>query len=101
MEETHISGDLRQSLIMMNGDLMREPSAAQHEGLLKSVAASPMKFDKKVAAPVPLGSLPRADQAASCEPPRTILMNSAGNEATALEDIWWALLNSNEFILDH
>jgi hypothetical protein len=30
-----------------------------------------------------------------------ILANAKDKPAAALEDIWWALLNSNEFILDH
>ena len=30
-----------------------------------------------------------------------ILASAKDKPAIALEDIWWALLNSNEFILDH
>ena len=29
------------------------------------------------------------------------MLSANGNEAAALQDIWWALLNSSEFILDH
>lgn len=99
MEETH-TGDLRQSLIMMNGDLMKRAVSTQHEGLLKSVAASPMTFDKKVGH-LFLSALSREPTKRELQAATTILMNGGGNEATALEDIWWALLNSNEFILDH
>jgi hypothetical protein len=99
MEETH-TGDLRQSLIMMNGDLMKQAVSSQHAGLLQKVQSSEMKFDKKVEhlflSALSLEPTKREQQAAA-----TILMNGGGHEATALEDIWWALLNSNEFILDH
>jgi hypothetical protein len=30
-----------------------------------------------------------------------LLSARAGNAGAALQDIWWALLNSNEFILIH
>ena len=99
MEETH-TGDLRQSLIMMNGDLMKRAVSSQHDGLLRGVAASPMKFDKKVEH-LFLSALSREPTKRELQAATTILANGAGNEATALEDIWWALLNSNEFILDH
>jgi hypothetical protein len=29
------------------------------------------------------------------------MLASADDPAALLQDIWWALLNSNEFILDH
>ena len=100
MEETHFSGDLRQSLIMMNGDLMKQAVSSQHAGLLQKVQASEMKFDKKVEH-LFLSALSREPIRREQQAAATILANGGGNEATALEDIWWALLNSNEFILDH
>jgi len=30
-----------------------------------------------------------------------LLVARGGNVGAALQDIWWALLNSNEFILNH
>jgi hypothetical protein len=99
MEETH-TGDLRQSLIMMNGELMKQAVSSQHAGLLQKVQAAEMKFDKKVEH-LFLSALSREPTKREQQAAATILMNGSGNEATALEDIWWALLNSNEFILDH
>jgi hypothetical protein len=29
------------------------------------------------------------------------MLEAASDRAAMLQDIWWALLNSNEFILDH
>ena len=37
------------------------------------------------------------DETPSC----AVLVARDGNVTEALEDVWWALLNSNEFILDH
>jgi hypothetical protein len=99
-EESHFSGGIGQSLIMMNGDLMRRAASTQHAGLLKTVAQSKLKFDEKVSH-LFLSALSREPTRRESESSRMILANSGGNEAVALEDIWWALLNSNEFILDH
>lgn len=99
-EESHFSGGIGQSLIMMNGDLMRRAASTQHAGLLKTVAQSKLKFDEKVSH-LFLSALSREPTRRERESSRTILQNSSGNEQVALEDIWWALLNSNEFILDH
>jgi hypothetical protein len=99
MEEVH-TGGMRQSLIMMNGDLMKRAVSSQHDGLLKSVTASPMKFDKKVEH-LFLSTLSREPTRREQTAAATILANSGSSEATALQDILWALLNSNEFILDH
>ena len=99
-EESHFSGGIGQSLIMMNGDLMRHAASTQHAGLLSSVAASKLKFDEKVSH-LFLSALSREPTRREIDAARAILANSGGNEQTTLEDIWWALLNSNEFILDH
>lgn len=99
-EESHFNGSMRQSLIMMNGDLMRRAASSKSEGLLKSVAGSSLKFEDKVQH-LFLSALSREPNKKELDAARTILKNSAGDQAVALEDIWWALLNSNEFILDH
>jgi hypothetical protein len=99
-EESHFSGGIGQSLIMMNGDLMRHAASSEHAGLLASLTASKLKFEEKVGH-LFLSALSRDPTRREVEVARTILANSGGQEAIALEDIWWALLNSNEFILDH
>src|SRR6185295_3688716 len=47
-EESHFNGGVRQSLNMMNGDLMRRAINSQQDGLLKTVAAGNLKFDQKI-----------------------------------------------------
>jgi hypothetical protein len=98
-EELH-TGGVRQSLIMMNGDLMKQATTGPQAGLIQSVAASDMKFDKKVEH-LFLSALSRPPTRNELTAANTILKNSKNVQQTALEDIWWAILNSNEFILDH
>ena len=99
-EENHFNGSMRQSLMMMNGDLMKRAASTQHDGLLKSVAQSQLKFEDKVKH-LFLSALSREPNRRELDAARKILANSSGQEPVALEDIWWAVLNSNEFILDH
>ena len=98
-EEEH-TGGVRQSLIMMNGDLMKQAVSSQQAGVLKTVVASKMTFDKKVEH-LFLSAFSREPTRREQEAAAAILRNSKGVEQTALEDIWWAILNSNEFVLDH
>jgi hypothetical protein len=99
-EELQFNGSLKQSLIMMNGDLMRRAASSREAGLLTSVVQSGLKYDEKVQH-LFLSALSREPIKKELDVARTILKNSSGDEAAALEDIWWAVLNSNEFILDH
>ena len=98
-EELH-AGGVRESLIMMNGDLMKQAISGPQAGLIQSVAASDMKFDKKVEH-LFLSALSRPPTRNELAAANTILKSSQNVQQTALEDIWWAILNSNEFILDH
>jgi hypothetical protein len=99
-EESHFSGGIGQSLAMMNGDLMRRAVSTQQAGLLKELAASKLSYDGKVKH-LFLSALSREATRRELDAARQILTNSSGNESIAIEDVWWALLNSNEFILDH
>jgi hypothetical protein len=93
-------GGVRQSLLMMNGDLVRRAVSSQEEGLLKSLIASELAFDKKVEH-LFLAALSRPASRRELRAAHELLASSGNREAIALEDIWWALLNSSEFLLDH
>jgi hypothetical protein len=98
-EESRFSGP-GQALALMNGDLMRRAVSSQDAGLLKSLATSPMSFEKKVEH-LFLTALSRPPTRRELAEAAKILAAGQNQETTALEDIWWALLNSNEFIIDH
>lgn len=93
-------GGVRQSLLMMNGDLVRRAVSSQQDGLLKSLIASELAFDKKVEH-LFLAALSRPPSRRELRAAQDLLTNSGHREPIALEDIWWALLNSSEFLLDH
>jgi len=99
-ESSSFAGDVHQSLVMMNGPLMQQAtSPVEAEGVLGTVIDSRMSFQDKVQ---------HMFMAAISRPPTAeeskvvgMMLSSADNPAAMLQDIWWALLNSNEFILDH
>lgn len=93
-------GGVRQSLLMMNGELTRRAVSSQQEGLLKSLLASGLSYEQKVEH-LFLAALSRPPSRRELRAAGEILATSGQHEATALEDIWWALLNSSEFVLDH
>ena len=99
-EETHFNGSMRQSLIMMNGDLMRRAVSTSDGSFLKNLQQSNLKIEDKVEH-LFLAALSRQPSKRELEAVRKIIAQNANNPAAAIEDIWWSLLNSNEFILDH
>lgn len=99
-EESHFNGALRQSLIMMNGDLMRRAVSTDDGSLLKHLQQSNLKQDEKVEH-LFLAALSRKPSKRELDAVQKLFAQHRDNPAAALEDIWWALLNSNEFILDH
>jgi hypothetical protein len=99
-EESHFNGAMRQSLIMMNGDLMRRAVSNDDGSLLKHLQQSNLKPEEKVEH-LFLAALSRQPTKRELEAVKQITAQHKGDATAALEDIWWALLNSNEFILDH
>lgn len=102
-EESSFNGTIKQQLTMMNGDLMRKATHPGNGNLLETVIQSKMSFDEKVEH-LFLSALSRRPNQREIDAARKLRQSSSkglDGEATALSDTWWALLNSNEFILDH
>lgn len=99
-EETHFNGAMRQSLIMMNGDLMRRAISSGDGSFLKHLQESNLKPEEKVEH-LFLAALSRPPSKRELDAVRKISAQLPENPNAVLEDIWWGLLNSNEFILDH
>jgi len=100
MEESHFNGSVRQSLEMMNGELIRQTAGSGKTGFLPGVINSTMPINEKIEH-LFLASLSRKPTGRELTAIQKILSSTKDKPAAALEDIWWALLNSNEFILDH
>jgi hypothetical protein len=98
-EATTFDGTIAQALMMMNGELTRQATRVESDGFLGRVARQGAKAN-----PIHrlyLAALGRRPSRAELQLANGLLASHGGNAATALEDVWWALLNSNEFILNH
>jgi hypothetical protein len=80
--------------------IVKHATSPGQDSLLQSVLSSKLQFEAKVEH-LFLAALSRKPSPQELELARTLGGASEKNEAAALEDIWWALLNSSEFLLDH
>lgn len=120
-EATSFNGSIPQALAMMNSELVRQATSLQWRGQNKeddygneygSNRETPPGFLASVAMNREYSNADRVDQlylaALARKPDRAelkicnqLLTAREGDAGEALRDIWWALLNSNEFLLNH
>ncbi|HVV99993.1 MAG TPA: hypothetical protein VHB77_06630, partial [Planctomycetaceae bacterium] len=108
-ESMHFGGTIPQSLMMMNGELVE-----------RALSAEPGTYLHKVLTEVPgeterikrlyLSALSRPPTSKELTAVRKLLRSGgsrprapavAMNSTRAYQDVYWAFLNSNEFILNH
>jgi hypothetical protein len=103
-ESSSFQGTIPQALMMMNGDLMEKAVGAQTGGFLRGVleqATSQRRGapDIFIINQIYLAALSRAPSTAELNAARGILRRSP-DPIPVMEDVFWALLNSNEFVLN-
>ncbi|HEV3340374.1 MAG TPA: DUF1549 domain-containing protein [Pirellulales bacterium] len=101
-EATTFDGTITQTLVMMNGELTRKATSGETGSFLSQVSREAQSNERaKALNELYLAALARRPSRAEVQVANNLLTVQSGNALTALEDIWWALLNSNEFILQH
>lgn len=80
--------------------IMRHATTPGQESLLQSVLSAKLSFEAKVEH-LFLSALSRKPSPQELQLAQSLRGMNEKNEAAALEDTWWALLNSSEFLLDH
>ena len=86
---------------MMNGDLVRRATRSERGGLLHRVASDPQLTNPERVRRLYLAAVARPPDREELAVCNQLLAARRGDVSAALEDVWWALLNSNEFILNH
>jgi hypothetical protein len=86
--------------MLFNGDLIKTATRLDRGGFLDKVANGPLRNREKINA-LYLTALARQPTARELREANQLLLARKGEAAEALQDVWWALLNSNEFILNH
>ncbi len=100
-ETTTFNGTISQTLMMMNGELIKEATRTDKASFLARVAAN-----EKLSGKAKIDYLYRAALGRSPSNTERSLTDQLaalrkGDAVAALQDAWWAVLNSNEFILNH
>ncbi|MCG8585047.1 MAG: DUF1549 and DUF1553 domain-containing protein [Pirellulales bacterium] len=99
-ETTTFDGTIPQALMMFNGQLTKAAISDKKGGYLDKLANSRLSFSKKVEY-LYLSAFARRPERKETMIANQVLRLRKGNTMEALQDIWWALLNSNEFIMNH
>jgi hypothetical protein len=100
-EKTTFNGSIPQALTMMNGELVRRACGTDSGGFLQRVASNEQLSNRDkifYLYRAALSRLPGSDETNVCN---ELLVARKGDVVQTLQDVWWAVLNSNEFILVH
>ena len=99
-ESNLFKGDIRQSLAMMNGELMQKVTDLDDNTSLGKIIRSEMENQDKLDH-LFLAALSRKPTNQESTVVLDLVSDPDVDAVQVFQDIWWALLNSNEFILDH
>jgi hypothetical protein len=100
-EATTFNGSIPQILTLMNGELMERACSTDSGSFLAKIANDDSLSNREKISYLyraALGRQPTKPEAAMCN---ELLDARDGDVVGTLEDVWWAVLNSNEFILVH
>ncbi len=98
-ESTTFNGSIPQALMMMNGDLVKDAISAQKGSFLNTILAETPKDTDRIRRLylTALGRAPNPKEAKGAQD----LLRVNSDKLAAYQDMFWALLNSNEFIFIH
>jgi hypothetical protein len=99
-DATTFNGTIPQALMMFNGDLIKQATAVDKGSFLGRIAASNLTPAAKIEQ-LFLAGLSRKPNTNELTMANKLLVARKGDTAAALQDMWWAVLNSNEFIMNH
>lgn len=99
-DSTTFNGSIPQVLMMFNGDLIKSATSTGKGGFLDKIASSSMKNPEKINA-LYRAALARVPSAGEVKMANSLIIARKGDAVGALQDVWWAVLNSNEFIINH
>lgn len=97
-EATTFNGSIPQALMMFNGDLIKRATSTAPSSWLAKTASENGSMKEKVSALFEAGLSRRArgeEQTLAGQ----LVTARGGKMDEAFQDLWWAILNSNEFIL--
>jgi hypothetical protein len=100
LESTSFNGTIPQILMMFNGDLVRRATNPNEGSMIHRLARSSMKDRQKIEH-LFLAGLSRKPNSKEMNLASAMYQANGGSASEALSEIWWVILNTNEFILNH
>ena len=99
-ETTTFNGSIPQSLMLFNGDLIKEAISLETGSWLHGLAQAKSSPTDKIQHLfiAGLGRRPKPEEVSVAQ---QILVKRKNEVGGMLQDMWWAILNSNEFIFNH
>lgn len=99
-EATTFNGSIPQALMLFNGELTRQAISDEDGGFIKRVIAENRNPRDRVNQLFLAGLCRRASRD-ELSIASQLLAAREGKEVEMLQDMWWAIINSNEFIMQH
>ncbi|MCE9631359.1 MAG: DUF1549 and DUF1553 domain-containing protein [Planctomycetia bacterium] len=99
-DATTFNGSIPQVLMMFNGEMVKEAVSTGKGGFLDKVAGSSMNNGAKIDT-LYMAALARKPSSSELSMANRMVAARKGDVVGALQDVWWAVLNSNEFIIKH
>jgi hypothetical protein len=99
-EATTFNGSIPQALMLFNGELTKQATSIAEGGFLSRIAASGRSPSQRLTE-LFMAGLARRPSKDELIVAKQLLVARGGNEKEMLQDMWWAILNSNEFIMQH
>jgi len=99
-ESTTFNGTIPQILMMFNGDMIKKATAVTKGTMIDRLANSDTSYSKSVDE-LFIKGLARRPGGKEKDLAKSILAARKGDTKEALKDVWWVVLNTNEFIFNH
>jgi hypothetical protein len=100
-ETTTFNGTIPQVLMMMNGELVSKATSVEKGSFLYRVAGDAKMNNAAKINHLYLAALARRPTGQEIALANELMRLREGDPIAALQDVWWAVLNSNEFIFNH
>jgi hypothetical protein len=100
-ETTTFNGTIPQVLMMFNGDLVKKATSPEQGSFVHQLANDPSIKPVDKINYLFMAGLARGPSRDELIAAQQLAATHKGNGVAAMEDIWWAVLNSNEFIMNH
>ena len=99
-ETTTFNGSIPQSLMLFNGDLIREAISTEAGSWLHGMVRNKGSVADKIQY-LYIAGLGRRARPEEVNVAQQLLVARKSDVGGMLQDMWWAILNSNEFIFNH